>query len=151
MLVVLQRVLSASVTINETVSASIENGALLLIGVKVGDTEDDAARLAKKIALLRIFSDTSGRMNLAIQDIAGSFLVVSQFTLYADLSQGRRPYFGSAAKPETAEKLIQFFVEKLKIEAQVAIESGTFGANMKISLINDGPVTIIIDSKEIPK
>jgi D-tyrosyl-tRNA(Tyr) deacylase len=148
MRIVLQRVLRASVAIDGNMTASIARGALLLVGVKEGDTEADALKLAKKIAPLRIFSDADGKMNLGIQEVAGSYLAVSQFTLYADTSRGRRPFFGAAAKPEAAEALIRFFVAKLAAEAQVPIQTGTFGADMKVELVNDGPVTIILDSQE---
>lgn len=149
MRVVLQRVSECSVTIDGSKTASIGSGFLLLLGVKNGDTEADAIKLAKKISGLRIFTDENDKMNLSLADIAGSVVVVSNFTLYADCSHGRRPSFINAARPESSEPLYELFCEKLRENGLNDVQTGEFGADMKVSLINDGPVTLVIDSEDL--
>lgn len=149
MRVVLQRVSECSVTIDGSKTASIGSGFLILLGVKNGDTEADAIKLAKKISGLRIFTDENDKMNLSLADIAGSVVVVSNFTLYADCSHGRRPSFINAARPETSEPLYELFCEKLRENGLNDVQTGEFGADMKVSLINDGPVTLVIDSEDL--
>ena len=150
MRVVLQRVNKCAVEINGEVVSSINNGFLLLLGVKDGDCEADAMKLAKKISGLRIFTDENDKMNLALKDINGELLIISQFTLYADCSHGNRPSFIGAAKPEQANELYEYFCDKCT-DGGFNVEKGIFGAEMKVSLLNDGPVTIIIDSNERKK
>lgn len=144
---VIQRVTSASVTINGQVKAAIEPGLLVLLGVCEEDTEQDADWLARKIAGMRIFSDADGKMNLSLGEIDGKLLVISQFTLYASTRKGNRPGFTRAARPEKAIPLYTYFVQRLESETGKIVATGEFGADMKVSLINDGPVTIIIDSQ----
>ncbi len=151
MRVLLQRVTSGKVSIREKVISQIGKGYVILLGVKEGDSEKEADFLAEKIVNLRVMSDENEKMNLAIQDVGGSVLVVSQFTLYADLSAGRRPSFIKAAKPETAKKLYEYFIDKLKSMEIKAIQTGEFGAYMIVEIVNDGPVTIMIDSEELKK
>lgn len=146
MRVVLQRVSRASVTIGGECVASIGPGILLLAGVAVGDTEEEARKLAQKCAEMRIFPDGEGRFNLSLLETNGEALVVSQFTLLADTRRGRRPSFANAAPPETAEPLVERFAEALR-ELGVPTQTGRFGAKMDIELVNDGPVTIVLDSK----
>ena len=148
---VIQRVTSASVTVEGEVVSSIDGGFLILLGVAQGDTERDAEVLAEKIANLRIFRDSEDKMNLSLLTTGGSALVVSQFTLCANCSHGRRPDFFGAAKPDTAEKLYEYFCERIKSAGISSVHKGVFGADMKVSLLNDGPVTIILDSKELKK
>lgn len=145
---VIQRVNEASVTVDGTVVGKIGQGFLILLGVAHSDGEAEAGFLARKIAGLRIFEDGEGKMNLALGDIGGAILVVSQFTLYADTRKGRRPSFIDAARPEQAEPLYRRFCELLTAEG-VAVEKGIFQAEMKVSLINDGPVTILMDTNEM--
>lgn len=146
MKVVLQRTKQASVTIEGIITSSITHGYVLLVGVTHDDTIDDVNYLVRKISEMRLFEDENGKMNLGIQDVGGQILSISQFTLYADTKKGRRPSFTNAARPDVAEPLWQTFNEKLR-EVGLHVETGIFGADMKIELLNDGPVTIIIDSK----
>ena len=147
MRIVLQRVKSASVSIESSVVGEINQGFLLLVGVGPEDTSDDASYLARKIAGMRIFSDENGKMNLSIDQIGGKILSVSQFTLFADTKKGNRPSFTGAASPEAANQLYEEFNEKLRTEYGLTVETGEFGADMQVSLVNDGPVTIILDTK----
>ena len=146
MRIVVQRSKKASVTVNEKVIGEIEKGLVLLVGVTHDDTIDDANYLADKIVNLRIFEDENGKMNLSLLDVGGSILSISQFTLYGDCRKGRRPNFMAAAKPEQALNLYQYFNQVLS-EKNVVVETGEFGAEMDVALINDGPVTLILDSK----
>ena len=148
MRLVIQRVTEASVTIDGNLKTSIGQGLLLLLGIEETDTENDIKYLVSKTMNLRIFSDADGLMNLSVQDIAGSILVISQFTLYASTKKGNRPSFLRAAKPPVALPLYEKFIEILKAYINIKIETGIFGADMKVSLVNDGPVTIIMDSKD---
>jgi D-tyrosyl-tRNA(Tyr) deacylase len=145
MRIVVQRSKNASVTVNEKVIGEIEKGLVLLVGVTHDDTIDDANYLADKIVNLRIFEDGNGKMNLSLLDVGGSILSISQFTLYGDCRKGRRPNFMAAAKPEQALNLYQYFNQVLS-EKNVGVETGEFGAEMDVALINDGPVTLILDS-----
>ena len=147
MRIVLQRVKSASVSIEGLVVGEIEQGFLLLVGVGPNDTRDDASYLARKIAGMRIFSDENGKMNLSIDQVGGKILSVSQFTLFADTKKGNRPSFTEAASPEAANKLYEEFNEILRTEYGLIVETGEFGADMQVSLVNDGPVTILLDTK----
>ena len=147
MRIVLQRVKSASVSIEGTVVGEIEQGFLLLVGVGPNDTRDDASYLARKIAGMRIFSDENGKMNLSIDQVGGKILSVSQFTLFADTKKGNRPSFTGAASSEAANKLYEEFNEILRTEYGLIVETGEFGADMQVSLVNDGPVTILLDTK----
>lgn len=147
MRVVIQRVAEASVTIENKVVASIEKGLLVLVGIEDADTQEDIDWLVAKIAKLRIFGDENNVMNLSVQDINGDIIVVSQFTLHAATKKGNRPSYIKASKPEIAVPLYENFVRKLESEIGKKVQTGAFGADMKVSLINDGPVTIIIDSK----
>ena len=147
MRVVLQRVSEASVKIDDSIKGSIDDGILILLGIEALDSEIDADWIISKISGLRIFSDSEGKMNLSIKDVNGAFLVISQFTLYASTKKGNRPSYIQAARPEQAIPLYEYFVSKLKTETNLKVETGVFGADMKVSLINDGPVTISIDSK----
>ena len=147
MRIILQRVSEASVKIDGNIKGAIEGGLLVLLGIEAADSEVDADWLISKISGLRIFSDSEGKMNLSIQDINGAFLVISQFTLFASTKKGNRPSYIQAARPEQAIPLYEYFVSKLKSETNLIVETGTFGADMKVSLVNDGPVTISIDSK----
>lgn len=147
MRIVLQRVKSASVLIDDVVVGNIDQGFLLLVGVGPDDTRDDASYLARKIAGMRIFSDENGKMNLSIDQVGGKILSVSQFTLFADTKKGNRPSFTGAASPEAANKLYEEFNEILRTEYGLIVETGEFGADMQVSLVNDGPVTILLDTK----
>ena len=142
---VVQRVSSALVTVDGATVGEIGPGLLVLVGVAIGDTEADADGLAAKLVGLRVFSDDQGRMNRSVLDIDGSVLVVSQFTLLADTSRGRRPSFAGAADPARAEPLVERVVDRLA-EAGVVTATGRFGARMEVSLVNDGPVTLILES-----
>lgn len=144
----IQRVTSAQVRINGAVVGRIGKGYLVLLGVKEGDSEKEAELLAEKTAGLRVMSDSNGKMNLALKDAGGDVLVVSQFTLCADLSEGRRPSFIRAAKPEIAKKLYEYYIYLLK-KYSLKVETGTFGAYMEVELVNDGPVTIMADTDEL--
>ena len=146
MKVVVQRVKHASVTINGTVNGKINNGFLVLLGVQSTDSEQDVDYLVKKVTNLRIFSDENDKMNLSLKDVNGELLIVSQFTLYANCKEGNRPSFVEAAKPDIAVPLYEYFVSECKKTIPV-VETGIFGADMKVDLLNDGPVTIIMDSK----
>lgn len=148
MRVVLQRVTHASVTIENALFSEIQQGLLLLVGISDSDTEEILQKVAKKCVELRIFEDTEGKMNLGLQDIQGSILSVSQFTLYADCKKGRRPGFSNAAKPDYATKMYDRFNTILKSYG-VEVKTGIFGADMKVDLLNDGPVTILLDSEEL--
>ena len=148
MRVVIQRVSKASVTINQQIFSSINNGLFILLGIELEDTIQDAEKLVNKIVKLRIFGDENGQMNLSNTDVNGEYLVVSQFTLHADTRKGNRPSYIKAARPEQAIPLYEKFIDYLGKESRKEIKTGVFGADMKIELINDGPVTIIIDSKE---
>jgi D-tyrosyl-tRNA(Tyr) deacylase len=150
MRIVLQRVSRASVTVGGDEVASIKRGLLLLVGVGEGDDEAEARRLAGKCAEMRIFADDEGRFNLSVTDIGGEALVVSQFTLFADVRRGRRPGFTDAARPEIAEPLVDAFAQALR-EAGVPAQTGRFGAKMEVALVNDGPVTIIVDSADLDR
>ena len=145
MRIVLQRVSEASVSVDGEVIAEIGRGLLLLVGVADGDDEAVARKMASKCAEMRIFSDAEGRFNLSLLDVGGEALVVSQFTLLADIRRGRRPSFEAAARPERAEPLVKSFVETLK-GAGVRTAMGRFGAKMRVALTNDGPVTIVVDA-----
>jgi D-tyrosyl-tRNA(Tyr) deacylase len=147
MRLIIQRVKNASVTIENKVVSSITAGMLILLGVEEADTIDDIEWLTKKVAQLRVFDDANGVMNLSIMDIVGELLVVSQFTLHASTKKGNRPSYIKAARPETAIPLYNQFVEELKKASDRPVYTGEFGAMMDVSLINDGPVTIIMDSK----
>ena len=147
MRVVLQRVSEASVKIDDSIKGSIENGILILLGIEDSDSELDADWIISKISGLRIFSDKEGKMNLSIKDVKGSFLVISQFTLFASTKKGNRPSYIQAARPKQAIPLYEYFVSNLKSNTNLVVETGVFGADMKVSLVNDGPVTISIDSK----
>lgn len=146
---VLQRVDLASVYEQGNVIGSIEKGLLILLAVTHEDTKEQALALAKKTANMRIFSDGQGKMNLSLLDVDGHALVVPNFTLYADCSTGRRPYFAAAAQPEKAKELYEEFVTRLAAQGVKRVETGKFGADMKVSLTNDGPVTIIVDTNEL--
>ncbi len=147
MRVVIQRVSSASVTIEGKTKAIINKGLLILLGIKEGDTIENIRWLCKKIANLRIFSDEEGKMNKSVIDIKGEMIVVSQFTLYGDAKKGNRPSYIRAAKPDIAIPLYKRFLSELRYMSGLKVESGEFGAYMEVSLVNDGPVTIIIDSE----
>ena len=147
---VIQRVSSASVEVDGQVVGSCQRGYLILLGVAEGDTELDAQLLCKKIAALRIFRDENDKMNLSIRDIDGEALVISQFTLLANYRHGNRPDFLASAKPDEANRLYEYFKELLSRELR-RVECGVFGADMKVSLTNDGPVTICMDSEVLKK
>ena len=149
MIAVLQRVIESNVKANGESAGKIGKGLMILLGVAEGDTENDADILIKKIPYLRIFEDENGKMNLSCLDTGGEILVVSQFTLCADCSHGRRPSFTKSASPETANALYEYFIKGLKDTGVSDVQTGKFGADMKVSLINDGPVTIILNSKEL--
>ena len=144
---VIQRVKSASVSVDDKIIGEIAAGFLILLGVEKSDTQDDLNYLVKKTIGLRIFKDDNKNMNLSIKDVGGEALVVSQFTLCADTSRGRRPSFIKAANPEEADSMYQQFCEQLTMN-NLSVQTGKFGAMMDVSLVNDGPVTIILDSRE---
>ncbi len=150
MRVVLQRVTRASVSVDDAVVGAIDHGLLILVGVAEGDGEAQADALARKVAGLRIFADSSGRFNESLVDVGGAALVVSQFTLHADVRKGRRPSFTEAARPEVAELLCDYFAESLRGQG-VSVESGVFGAMMSVELVNDGPFTVVIDSADLER
>lgn len=141
---VIQRVTRASVTVDGNIVGSIGRGYMVLLGVGKEDTEETAERIVKKMAGLRIFADEAGKTNLSIQDVGGSVLIVSQFTLYADTRRGNRPGFTEGAKPDKAEALYQYFIQCARKEIQ-KVEHGIFGADMQVELINDGPFTILLE------
>ncbi|BAU27037.1 D-tyrosyl-tRNA(Tyr) deacylase [Aneurinibacillus soli] len=146
MRVVLQRSKQASVTVEGEVVGRIESGLVLLVGITHTDTKDDVEYVADKIAKLRIFEDEDGKMNHSVEEAGGAILSVSQFTLYGDTRKGRRPGFSEAARPDQAQPLYDFFNEKLR-ERGLHVETGIFGAMMDVALVNDGPVTFIVESK----
>ncbi|MAD50162.1 MAG: D-tyrosyl-tRNA(Tyr) deacylase [Flavobacteriales bacterium] len=147
MRVVVQRVSEASVSIEGQIYSQIQQGMLILLGIENKDSQEDIDWLCKKIANLRIFSDENGQMNKSVLDIKGQVLVVSQFTLHAKTKKGNRPSFIEAARPEIAIPLYETFVKRLTLDIQSQVMTGQFGADMQVSLCNDGPVTILIDSK----
>ncbi len=144
---VIQRVSQSSVTIDAKIVAEIQKGLLVLVGIEDSDSQEDISWLASKIANLRIFADENEVMNLSLKDIDGEMIVVSQFTLHAATKKGNRPSYIKASKPEIAIPLYESFVKQMEIELGKKIQTGQFGADMKVSLVNDGPVTIIIDTK----
>lgn len=148
---VIQRVSSCTVTVDGKETGHINNGFLILLGVENGDTKVQADKLCDKIAGLRVFTDENDKMNLSLSDINGEVLVVSNFTLCANCRHGRRPSFDAAARPETAEPLYEYFCERMKENGIGKVERGIFGADMKVSLLNDGPVTLIIDTKDLER
>lgn len=148
---ILQRVSNARVDIENKTVGQIEKGFLILLGVENGDEQRDAEVLAAKISGLRIFTDENDKMNLSLNDVGGGVLVISNFTLCADCSHGRRPSFIAAARPETAEPLYEYFCRKMTENGITRVEKGVFGADMQVSLTNDGPVTIEINSKDLKK
>jgi D-tyrosyl-tRNA(Tyr) deacylase len=147
MKIVLQRVSSASVTIDNKIVADIQKGLLVLVGIEDADNQEDIDWLVGKIVNLRIFDDANHVMNLSVKDINGDIIVVSQFTLHASTKKGNRPSYLKASKPDVAIPLYENFVKRLEVEFAKKVQTGIFGADMKVSLLNDGPVTIIIDSK----
>lgn len=149
MRIVVQRCLRAEVRIDGRTVGQIGQGFLLLVGITEKDTKAEAELLAKKIAQLRVFEDSEDKMNLAIRDIGGAILSISQFTLYADCRKGNRPSFIRAARPEQASPLYDYFNETLRETYGLTVETGRFGADMKVDFINDGPVTILLDTDEL--
>jgi len=149
MRVIIQRVSEASVKIDGEIKSAIQIGFLVLLGIEIEDTTDDADYLIQKLINLRVFSDQDGKMNLSLTDVKGDLLIVSQFTLHAVTKKGNRPSYIKAARPEQAIPLYEYFLSKTKSQFSGKVFSGEFGADMKIALINDGPVTIIIDSKKV--
>lgn len=146
---VIQRVKYATVKVDNKIIGECKQGFMILLGVIDGDTENDADKLIKKIPVLRIFEDENGKMNKSLLDIDGEILVVSQFTLAADCSHGRRPSFTTSASPDIANELYEYFVGELKTAGVKSVQTGEFGADMAVELLNDGPVTIVLDSKEL--
>ncbi|MFM7024403.1 MAG: D-aminoacyl-tRNA deacylase [Flavobacteriales bacterium] len=144
---IIQRVKHASVTVDHSLTGKIDLGLLILLGVQEGDSSEDLEWLAGKIAKLRIFSDAEGKMNLALQEVKGRILVVSQFTLLASTKKGNRPSYENSAKPEIAKEMYERFCKRMEVLLNDKVETGIFAADMKVELLNDGPVTIIIDSK----
>lgn len=149
MRIVVQRCSRAEVRIDGIIAGQIRQGFVLLVGVTDTDTRTEADLLAKKIAQLRVFEDTAGKMNLALNDMGGAILSISQFTLYADCRKGNRPSFIRAARPETAEPLYDYFNTVLRDQYGLHVETGRFGADMKVDFVNDGPVTILLDTDEM--
>lgn len=147
MRVVIQRVLEASVTIDNEIVAQIQKGLLVLVGIEDKDTIEDVNWLASKIVNLRIFSDEKGLMNLSVKEVLGDIILVSQFTLHASTKKGNRPSYIKASKPDIAVPLYESFVQQMELELGKKVQTGRFGADMKVALVNDGPVTISIDSK----
>lgn len=145
---VVQRVGHAAVAVDEKIVGEIDLGFLILLGIGQEETKEDMDYLVGKISQLRIFSDTEGKMNLDIKSIDGNCLVISQFTLYANTKKGNRPSFMEAAVPDIANKMYEEFCSRLSTEIGKEVEKGIFGADMKVSLVNDGPVTIVLDSKQ---
>lgn len=146
MRVVLQRVLEASVSVEHEVVGMIGSGLLVLLGISHGDDQPDADYLVQKISQMRLFGDEAGKMNLSVHDENGDIMVISQFTLYAKTKKGNRPSFIEAARPDKAIPLYKYFVEKMEETIKKKVQTGIFGADMKVKLINDGPVTIFLDS-----
>ena len=144
---VIQRVTKASVTIEGRINGQIENGLLVLMGIEDADTNEDIEWLSSKIVNLRIFNDENGVMNISVKDIAGNILLISQFTLHASTKKGNRPSYIKASKPEIAIPIYEKMIEQLSIDLGKEIQTGIFGADMKVELLNDGPVTIVIDTK----
>lgn len=144
MKLVIQRVKEANVEVEGNIVGKIDKGFLILVGITHSDTKENADYLVKKVSNLRVFEDENGKMNLSIKDIDGKFLIVSQFTLYADCSGGNRPSFTNAARPEMANELYEYFCDKC-VENGIEVKKGIFGANMKVGLVNDGPVTIVLE------
>ena len=144
---VIQRVSCGSVSVASEQIGGIKQGLVVLLGVGREDTQEDADYLSDKIVNLRIFEDSNGKMNLSLLDVKGEMLVISQFTLLADCRKGRRPSFVKAARPDTADKLYRYFMDRVRA-ARIPVEAGRFGAHMAVSLVNDGPVTIVIDSHD---
>jgi D-tyrosyl-tRNA(Tyr) deacylase len=144
---VIQRVTQASVEVDGKIVGQIRSGLVVLLGVAKGDTETDLAYLVEKIPALRIFSDEAGKMNRSLAEIRGGILAISQFTLLGDTKKGRRPGFDQAADPDVAKRLYEQFVEQLRKTTDLTIQTGIFGAHMKVELINDGPVTFVLDSR----
>ena len=149
MKVIIQRVLNSDVKIDGKICGEIKKGLNLLVGVGPDDTINDVKKAVDKIINLRIFEDENGKMNLSLLDISGDVLVISQFTLYADIRKGRRPSFAKAASPEMANNLYEEFVSYIKENITGNVATGRFGADMKVNILNDGPVTIILDTKEL--
>ncbi|MFZ5999640.1 MAG: D-aminoacyl-tRNA deacylase [Bacteroidota bacterium] len=147
MILVIQRASQASVVIDEQVKASIGSGLLVLVGIEEADNQEDIEWLAGKLVNLRIFNDSEGVMNVSVRDCGGDILLVSQFTLHASTKKGNRPSYIKAAKPDIAIPIYEKFIAVVQEQLGKAVQTGTFGADMKVSLINDGPVTILIDSK----
>lgn len=147
MRVVIQRVLEASVTIDNEIVAQIQKGLLVLVGIEDKDTIEDVNWLSSKIVNLRIFADENDIMNLSVKEIKGDVIVVSQFTLYASTKKGNRPSYIKASKPEIAIPLYESFIQQIELDLCNKVQTGRFGADMKVVLVNDGPVTIIIDTK----
>lgn len=145
MKVVLQRVLEASVTIDNKINGAIGNGLLLFVGITDSDTEETIKWLSNKIVNLRVFSDQNGKMNLSVKDVAGEILIISQFTLYANIKKGTRPSYVKAAKQEIAIPLYEKFINQIEIDLGKKVQTGIFGADMKVNLTNDGPVTIVLE------
>lgn len=145
---VVQRVSSATVTVAREVVGQVERGLLILLGVAADDTDADLVWLAEKVAGLRLFEDAAGKMNLSVQEVGGSVLVVSQFTLYGDCRKGKRPSFIQAAPPELAQRLYEQFVVELKGH-EIPVQTGRFQAQMEVSLVNQGPVTLLLDSRKL--
>lgn len=147
MRIVIQRVREASVTVEDELVAKINRGMLILVGIEHQDSQRDADWIVQKLSGMRVFNDEHGKMNLSLSDIHGQYLVVSQFTLFASTKKGNRPSYIQAAAPEIAIPLYEYFVKQLTICSGMHVETGVFGADMQVALINDGPVTILIDSK----
>lgn len=145
---IIQRVAKASVTVDGNVTGQIEKGFLVLIGVSEDDTKEIADKMIKKLVGMRIFEDENGKTNLALADVGGSLLLVSQFTLYADCKKGNRPSFIKAGNPQMAEEMYNYIIEQCKKEVE-NVQVGIFGADMKVQLLNDGPFTVLLDSQEI--
>lgn len=145
----IQRVQKASVSVNNSIIGQINKGYLVLVGISNDDNIDIADKMIKKLVNLRIFEDNNGKTNLSINDVNGSMLIVSQFTLYADCKKGNRPSFINAGKPDLANELYEYIKKQIADVYNIKVESGSFGADMKVELLNDGPFTIILDSSEI--
>ena len=148
---IIQRVSHAEVTVEGKTVGAVARGFLILLGVEQGDNEKEAEVLADKIAGLRVFTDENDKMNLSLADIGGEVLVISNFTLCADCTHGRRPSFIAAARPETAQPLYEYFCDRIRSNGVKKVERGVFGADMQVSLLNDGPVTIDINSKDLKR
>ncbi len=149
MRMVIQRVTHASVTVDNNVTGSIEKGFLVLLGVCNSDTRETADKMIKKMMGLRIFDDENGKTNLALSDVNGDVLIVSQFTLYADCKHGNRPSFTGAGAPDMANELYEYVLSEIRSKYSCKVEAGRFGTDMKVELLNDGPFTIVLDSEEL--